>query len=222
MSRTGCSGAIDGMNTRLIRLCICTMAVPLTLAACGGGSAKVSTSGSSATSAPAANGGGSSTSAFTACLKQHGVTLPAGLGGGRGGPGAAAPGGGLPPGGSGGPPGGFPGAGGGGAGGAGLSSAQQSAFSACRSKLPAGGFGGGRGFAGGASASQLKAYSSCLSDNGVKVPTSTSTAAAGGSGRRFGNPIAGLRSDPHFAAASKKCAALLPSRGTGSPAPAAG
>ena len=48
---------------------------------------------------------------------------------------------------------------------------------------------------------------SCLSDHGVKVPTTTSTPARGGSGvRRFGNPLAGLRNDPHFAAASKKCA----------------
>lgn len=207
------------MNTRLFRLCICTLALPLAVAACGGGSAKVSTSGTTATSTPAAGGAGADTSAFATCLKQHGVSLPAGFGRG-GGPGSAGPGGGLPPQGSGGP-GGFPGAGGG-AGGAGLSSAQQSAFSACRSKLPAGGFGGGRGLAGGASATQLKAYTSCLRDNGVKVPTTTSTPAAGGSGPRFGNPLAGLRSDPHFAAASRKCAALLPSRGTGSPTTAAG
>ena len=199
------------MNTRLRLFCVLSIAAPLVLAACGGGSSNASAS-TSPTSTTTAAGGGLANSAFTACLKQHGVTLPSGLGGGRrGGSGSSGPPGGLPPGGSGGP-GGFLGGGGG----AGLSSAQQAAFSACRSKLPAGGFGGGRGFAGGASATQLKAYTSCLSDNGVKVPTTTST-PAGGSGPRFANPLAGLRSDPHFAAASKKCAALLPTRGSTPP-----
>jgi len=98
----------------------------------------------------------------------------------------------------------------------GLSSANQAAFSACRSKLPGGGF-GGRGFAGGASATQLKAYMSCLSDNGVKVPktaTTPTTGVAGGSGfGGFRSPLAGVRSDPHFAAANKICRALLPAGG---------
>jgi len=102
-----------------------------------------------------------------------------------------------------------------------VSSAQQSAFRACSSTLPGGGFGGGRGFAGGASASQLKAYTSCLSDNGVNVPTTTSS-PSGGSGPRFGNQFAGLRSQPAFAAAAKKCAPLLPSRATGTSAAGAG
>jgi hypothetical protein len=100
------------------------------------------------------------------------------------------------------------------AGGAGLSSADQSAVTACRSKLPAGGF-GGRGFAGGASASQIKAYMSCLSQNGVKVPTTTTRpGGAGGSGfRGFGAGLRGLRTDPHYAAANRICATLLPARG---------
>src|SRR5579862_4457392 len=146
------------------------------LAACGGGSAKVSTTGGSATTTTTTTGGGFNSTAFTACLKQHGVTLPAGFGGGfRGGTGR--PGAGLR-GGSGGR--GFPRGGSGGRGffgGAGPSAAQQSAFQACRSSLPNGGRFGGRGFAGGASASQLRAYMSCLSDNGVKVPTTTTTPA---------------------------------------------
>ncbi len=99
-------------------------------------------------------------------------------------------------------------------GGGGLPAADQAAFSACRSLMPTGGFGRG-GFAGGASATQIKAYTSCLSQNGVKVPTTTSTpAGAGGSGfRGFGAGLRGLRSDPHYAAASKICAPLLPARG---------
>jgi hypothetical protein len=56
----------------------------------------------------------------------------------------------------------------------------------------------------------------------VKVPTATSTPAGGSGAGRFANPLAGLRSDPHFAAASKKCAALLPARGTRTPTSAAG
>jgi hypothetical protein len=190
----------------------------LALAACGGGSSKVSATGSNPTTTTTPTGGAAGgrfdNAAFTACLKQHGVTLPAGaLGFGRRG-GSGGGGGRGPRGGSGGRGGGFFG---GGAGGAGLSSKDQAAFTACRSKLPAGGFGGGgRAFAGGASATQIKAYMTCLSQNGVKVPTTTST-PAGGSGRRFGNPLAGLRSDPHFAAASKTCAPLLPARGTRTP-----
>lgn len=136
--------------------------------------------------------------------------MPAGFGSRRGG-------------GSGGP-GSFPGGGAGrrggffGGGGAGLSSAQQAAFAACRSNLPGGGRFGGRGFAGGASATQLKAYLSCLSDNGVKVPK-TSTSAAGGSGPRSFISLRGVRSDPRFAAANKICRALLPARGSVSATP---
>jgi hypothetical protein len=194
----------------------------LALAACGGGSSKVSTSGAAATTTTTtAPGGGRGfqNAAFTTCLKQHGVTLPAFAGGGQG----------RPRGGSGRRGfGGFGGRGGSGGrggflGGAGLSTQQRAAFSACQSKLPGGGRFGGRGFAGGATASQLKAYMSCLGDNGVKVPATATMpgSAAGGSGpRRFGNPIAGLRKDPHFAAASAKCAPLLPTRGSGTPASA--
>ena len=188
----------------------------LLLASCGGASSKASAS-SSATTTTTAGGAAAPNGAFAACLKQHGVTVPAGFGGGRPRGGSGDPGG----------PGGFGLRGGSGLrggflGGAGLSGKQQAAFAACRSKLPDGGRFGGRGFAGGASASQLKAYLSCLSDNGVKVPTTTSTPASGGSGpRRLGVSIASLRNDPHFAAASKKCAPLLPARGTRVPAPPA-
>lgn len=192
----------------------------LALAACGGGAAKASTSGS-ATSTTTPGQPGLQSAAFTTCLKQHGVTLPAGFGGGRlrgGSGGAGGPGGPGDPG----PLGGtgrrigFLG------GGAGLSATQQQAFTACRSKLPNGGRFGGRGFAGGANATQLKAYLSCLSDHGVKVPTTTSTPAGGSGLRRFGNPLASVRNDPHFAAASKQCAPLLPARGTRTTTPSAG
>ena len=175
----------------------------------------MSTSGTTATSAPAANGGGSSTSAFTACLKQHGVTLPAGLGGGRGGPGAAGPGGGLPP------------------GRVGRSSGRVPGRWWRRRWW--------RGLVVGAAVgvqcvplevacgwlrwwAWTRGWGDCVPAQGVHVvferqrregPDHDLDAGGGGSGRRFGNPLAGLRSDPRFAAASKKCAALLPSRGQG-------
>ena len=205
------------MNTRLFRLCICTLALPLAVAACGGGSAKVSTSGTTATSTPAAGGGGATTSAFATCLKQHGVSLPDGLGGRGGGPGAGGPGGaggGFPPGGSG-APGGFPGGGPGGGGG-GLSSAQQAAFSACRSKLPAGGFGWW---------SRVRGWRERVPAEGVHVVPERQRRegadharpgpAAGGSGRVASatrlRGCATIRTSP---AASKKCAPLLPVRGS--------
>ena len=139
------------MNTRLIRLCICTMAAPTDARGvwwriCEG--EHVGIDGDF--HACSERWRGQRQSAFTTCLKQHGVTLPAGFGGGRGGPGAAGPGGGSSAGRVGRSRAVSRRAGGGAPAATGLSSAQQSAFSACRSKLPAGGFGGGRGFAGGA------------------------------------------------------------------------
>ena len=185
----------------------------LALAACGG-SAKASTS--STTTTP--TGRGFRNAAFTTCLKDHGVTLP---GFGNGGPPGGAPNGASGPSG-----GGFLGGGGrrDGGGGAGLSATDRAAFQACRSKLPNGGrFGGG--FGGGANATAVKAYLSCLGDNGVKVPKATTPpiGASGPSGPSgfavrggFRSLLAGVRDDPHFAAASKTCRALLPARGPSS------
>jgi hypothetical protein len=188
----------------------------LALAGCGGGSAKASTGTTPTTTTPG-GGRGFESAAFTTCLKQHGVTLPNGFGGGRRRGGSGLPGG----------PGGPGPIGGSGrrfgflGGGAGLSAEQQAALTACRSKLPNGGRFGGGGFAGGANATQLKAYLSCLSDHGVKVPTTTSVPAGGSGPRRFVNPLAHLRNDPHFAAASQQCAPLAPTRGTRTPTPPA-
>jgi hypothetical protein len=184
----------------------------LALAACGG-SAKASSS-STTTTTPA--GRGFRNAAFTTCLKDHGVTLPARTGRPSGPSGVSGRRGRFGAGGGGGGGGFF----GGGGGAAGLSTKDQAAFNACRSKLPNGGrFGGGAG--GGANATALKAYLSCLSDHGVKVPKTPAApsgasgpSGSSGSGRgRFGNPFAGLRNDPKFAAASTACRALLPARG---------
>ena len=186
----------------------------LLLAACGGGSAKAGSATSSTTSTTTP-GGRFQSAAFTSCLKNHGVTLPAGAFGGRrarGGSGAAGSSGAT--GSSGASGSGRRGFGFGG-GGPGISvpgvSAQklQTAFAACRSDLPSGGrFGGGGGF--GANAGAIKAYVSCLSDHGVKVPTTTSGSTPAGTG----SELRAVRNDPKFAAANKICRALLPARGT--------
>jgi hypothetical protein len=183
----------------------------LLLAACGGGGSAKAGSATSSTTTP---GGRFRNAAFTSCLKQHGVTRPAGAYGGRrprGGSGASGASGASGSSGAGGS--GRRGFGFGG-GGPGISvpgvSAQkvQAAFSACRSDLPNGGrFGGGGGF--GADAGAVKAYLSCLSDHGVKVPTTTSGSTPAGTG----SALRTVRNDPKFAAANKTCQALLPARG---------
>lgn len=164
----------------------------LSLAACGGSSAKASSN--TATSTTTLGGRGFLSGAFLSCLKDHGYTPPAGFGtrrarGASGASGATGTGRRR----------GFFG------GGAGLASnpKAQAAFQACRSKLPNGGrFGGGFGRG---NATALRAYLSCLSDNGVKVPkTSTSTPS---STRR--GALAQVRQDPKFAAANQVCRKLL-------------
>ena len=182
------------MNTRTLRYCAILLATPLVLAACGGGSgsSKAAASGASTTTTTK----GAQGAAFADCLKQHGVTLPAGFG--NGGP----PSGGPP---SGGPPsGGTPGS---------LPDGQtprslpagvdpqklQSAFQAC---------GGGRGFPGGGQNRQaFQAYTSCLSDHGVKVPTRTGSST----------PPTFDRNSSTFVAANKVCSALLPNTMTTAP-----
>jgi hypothetical protein len=191
--------AVHKLSVPMISLAV------LALAACGGSA----TASGSSTTTTTPTGRGARNAAFAACLKDHGVTLPGGFG--RGGPPGSRPSG------ASGPRGGFFGGDG-----AGLSTKDRAAFQACRSKLPNGGrFGGGFG----ANATALKAYLSCLGDNGVKVPK-VSTAPIGASGPSgpsgfavrggFRSPLAGVRNDPHFAAASKTCRALLPARGTSS------
>lgn len=127
------------------------------VAGCGGSSAGANAPSTTTTgTSPATQGrSGAAFQAFSACLKQHGVTVPA-FGGGR-------------PGGSGGtrttPR----------TSGSGartfprrtLSPAQQKAYQACQSKLPSGGaFGRGR-FGGGSQRPALANYTKCLKAHGV-------------------------------------------------------
>jgi hypothetical protein len=176
------------------------------LAACGGGGSANASSTTTTTTA----GRGFQSAAFTNCLKQHGVTLPAGgFGGRRPDAGTGGTGG---PGGTGGTPGtgGFRGGGGPAISIPGVSASQiQTAFSACRSQLPNGGRFGGGGFGGGNPAA-LQAYLSCLRDHGVTIPTTTS----GSTPARPGSELRAVRNSPNFAAANKTCQVLLPTSGS--------
>ena len=212
-------GMVCCLSVRKLSVPIIAVVAALALAACGGGSSKASTSGSPPRPPPRRGRGGFLNAAFTTCLKQHGVTLPAGFGGrrpagaadrvatrsgaaARGSP-AAAP------------------------------DARRrllrrrrravgrrsrSAFAACRSKLPNGGrFGGGGGSPAAPSATQLKAYMSCLERQRREGADDDLEPRGWLRSPALREPLAGLRNDPHFAAASKKCAPLLPARGTRTP-----
>ena len=172
------------MHTRLLRYSLLALSAPLALAACGGGSSSsAAASGSTTTTVK----GSTSRTALTNCLKQHGVTLPAGFGnGGNGGP----PAGGPP---SGGTPGSLPAGATPGSLPAGIDQQKlQSAFKACG--------GAGNGFPGGGRNNQaFQAYTSCLGDHGVKVAKPTGS-----------TPPTFDRNSAAFVAANKACAALLP------------
>lgn len=136
-------------------------AVAIVAAGCGSNGSPSASSATTTTSTSTTPGAGANTaarSAFSACLAQHGVTLPprpsgGGIGGGNGQP-----------------SGGGPGAGGGGRR-ANLTAAQRQAFAACRSKLPAGRFRGGRNRANNPAFAQ---YNACLKKNGVTLGASNS------------------------------------------------
>jgi hypothetical protein len=137
-------------------------AVSLLAIVATGCGATTSPSASSATTSTTATtpGAGANTAgraAFDACLAQHGVKLPprpAGGGGGNGQPPA--------------------GGGGGGGGLANLTAAQRQAFTACRSKLPAGA--GPRGGGGRANNPAFAKYNTCLKQHGVTLGKSNDPA----------------------------------------------
>jgi hypothetical protein len=174
------------MHTRLLRYTVLALGAPLVLAACGGGSSSSTAAAAGASGSTTTVKGATSRTALSDCLKQHGVTLPAGFGSGgppSGGtppslPAGATPG--SPP--AGGTPGSLP---------AGVDQQKlQSAFKACG--------GTGNGFPGGGQNRQaFQAYTSCLGDHGVKV-------ASGKTPGTFD------RNSAAFVAANKVCAALLP------------
>lgn len=164
---------------------------------------------------PAAAGDPSATgyAAYTACLQQHGVTLPSfagrpsgrpsgGYGGGNGG--YTRPSGGA----------GF--GGGGGFFGGGTPDPQMSAAeAACASVRPTGGAGfGGGGFGGGGS-SRLAAFRTCMTQNGVTIPTTRPTAfptaTPSGTAAADARYLDGLDpTDPTVAKALAVCSPLIP------------
>jgi hypothetical protein len=166
-------GGVSVRNGLLIAAA--TVAGVLVLAGCAGGSSKTAASASStpavspSVSAAPSSGAESAVprstagfAAYTACLAQHGVTVPSFSRGPR-------PSGSFsrPPGGFSRPPGASRGPGGGGFGGFGGSAdpSTAAARAACASLLPAGGVGGGRTI----SATTFAAFKSCMSDNGVTI-----------------------------------------------------
>ncbi len=179
------------------------VAIVVVAAACGSSKATTATSGTTSTTAK----GGSSSASFTAyaaCLKKNGVTLPAGFGQGR-------------PGGTGGgtggaPTGTFPARGTGGAGASFRNNpAFQKASQACASLRPKGGFGG----RGGAGSTAYQAFVSCMSSHGITL-RGRGQGGAGSSSTTV--PATTMdTSTPQYQAAYATCKALLPTPGAGAP-----
>lgn len=136
------------------------IALALVAAGCGGSSPT-----SASTAATSTTRGGTAT-AFRACLAQQGVKLPSGFGSG----GPPQGGAGQPPQGGAGqaPQGGRPPS---------FSTKQQKAFSACRSKLPAGANANGGFPGGGQNNPALTKYTSCLRKHGVTFGGSNNQSA---------------------------------------------
>lgn len=187
------------LNPRKLAVLIACIAASFGLAACG------SSSSSSSTSSAAAGAGAStgtaafaaSRSKFAACLKQHGVTLPARngqhhfFGGGANGSGAP-------------PAGGFFGGGGAAGGGFRSNPKSQAAFKACASLLPR----GGRFFRSGTGRRRaaIESFVKCVRQHGYNLPTPNLS----GTGPVFPRSI---ESNAKFRSASKACAKLLVPRG---------
>jgi hypothetical protein len=171
------------------------LAVAALLTACGG-----SSTSNSATATSAGTRASATRTALAACLRQHGVTLPAAGGPGSGGPPAGAPGGG-----SGGPPVGRPPTGSGFPGGGGGGVKFRAALRACGADFPAG------GRRPGFSRQAIQKYVSCVRQHGYNLPNPNLS----GNGPVF---PASVRSNAKFQSASKACQNLLvPAGGAGAP-----
>jgi hypothetical protein len=214
MTGQGRSRGIGARNGLLIA--VASVTATLVLAGCGGGSSKTAATGSStpatspsvsaAASSGVASPGARSTAgfaAYTACLAQHGVTVPSFSPGARPSGSFSRPAGGFSrsPGASRGP------GGGGGFGGFGSPNPSTSAArAACASLLPAGAFGPGTRTI---SATTFAAFKSCMADNGVTITVTDPQQAL----RALDRTVA------KTAAALKVCQPIL---GTGAGAAASG
>ena len=191
------------LNRHVIRNAPVLLAATLLLAACGSSSNQ-----KSSTAASASAGTNTNRTALAACLRKHGVTLPADRGPSAGAPPAGAPTGGTgapPAGASGAPPAGGPPAGGSPGGGAG-GPKFQAALKACGANFPAGG--GRPGF----SRQRIQQYVTCVRQHGYNLPNPNFS--------RKG-PVfpSNIRSNAKFQTASKACQSLL---AAGPPAPGGG
>jgi len=207
-------------GTKGFGVAIGCVALALVVAACAGGSSKTASTPTSAPavspSVSAASSGGASPSArstvdfaaYTACLAQHGVTVPSFSRGARPSGSFSRPAGGFSrsPGASRGPGGGGGGGGFGGGFGGSADPSTAAARAACASLLPAGAVGPGTRTI---SAATFAAFKSCMSDNGVTITVTDPTQAV-----RSLN-----RSDAKTAAALKICQPILGTQGAGSGAP---
>ncbi|MGW5262672.1 hypothetical protein ACWEQG_16985 [Microbispora sp. NPDC004025] len=169
---------------RHLSIVVAAAALAVTVAGCGGAddTAASTTSTTSTTSTASTSTTADPRAAFTACLREHGVTLPSGRPSG------------MPSAWPSGRPSGRPGGGFGGF--RSMDPATSKAFEACRSLMPQGGrggFGGGNG----ADPQAMQAFRTCMKDNGAELPA--------------GGRVRGLATaDPKVAKAYDKCKVLLP------------
>ncbi len=178
--------------------------VPVCMAACGSSSSSSSTTSAGASGAAASASRTADRAKLAACLKQHGVTLPARPAGGR--PPAGGAGGYGPPAGGGGFFGG--GSGRGGPGGRAANPKFRAAFQAC------GGAAGFRGRAGGArfrpTQAAITKFASCVKQHGYTLPKPNL------SGKGAVYP-ASIERNAKFQAAARACQSVLRPAG-GAPA----
>jgi hypothetical protein len=183
------------LTPRASQTAVVLVALATLVAGCGSSS---STTSSTSTSASAATSTGRAK--LAACLKQHGITLPAGrrFGAGSGNPPAGAPGSGTGTTPTGRPPGGgvFGRAGG-------NSSKFRAAFKACGADFRAG------GRRGGFNRQNIQKYVTCVRQHGYNLPSPNFS----GNGPVF---PANIRTNKMFQSASKACQSLLaPPQGAG-------
>jgi hypothetical protein len=188
---------------------VVVLALGALTAACGSASSSSTTSSTTTTASAAAGSGSNATrrAALTACLKQHGVTLPArppaapGGGTGTGRTGTGTTGTGTTGTGT------TPRRGFFGGGGAAANPKLRAAFQACGAQF---GFGGGGRFAGRLNRTAITKYVTCVRQHGYNLPSPNFS----GKGPVF---PANIRTNPKFQAASRACQSLLaPPRPNGS------
>ncbi|MBV9940840.1 MAG: hypothetical protein JO262_01830 [Solirubrobacterales bacterium] len=201
-----------GNTSRGALLMVLALGLGGLIAACGSASSSsgsASATSSTTTTASAAGGAGANSSrraALAACLKQHGVTLPARPPGAPGGAGGSSGGGSTTSGTGTTGTGTTPRRGFFGGGGFAANPKVRSALQACGARF---GFGGGR-FRGRLSHTAITKYVTCVRQHGYNLPNPNFS----GEGPVF---PANIRTNAKFQAASRACQSLLaPPRGTGS------